>query len=72
MQTVSFNVLLASILSAVVVLASPATSNLPVCFVGAGPAGLSVASRIENKGYKTVILEEQAAIGGKCHAYYEK
>ena len=50
----------------------PAKSNLPVCIVGAGPAGLTAASKLESKGYKTVIFDRQPEVGGKCQAYYEK
>jgi len=72
MQTLSFSILLASVAAAVLVLASPTASDLPVCIVGAGPAGLTVASRLENKGYQTVVFEKQPEVGGKCQAYYEK
>ena len=43
----------------------------PVCIVGAGPAGLTVANRLEAKGYETVIFEKQPEVGGKCQAYYD-
>ncbi|OCK99957.1 FAD/NAD(P)-binding domain-containing protein [Cenococcum geophilum 1.58] len=52
-------------------LAWPAKSKPPVCIVGAGPAGLTAASKLESKGYKTVIFEKQPEVGGKCQAYYE-
>jgi hypothetical protein len=53
--------------------ATPTTSqSLPVCIVGAGPAGLSAANRLEAKGYKTVTFEKEAKVGGKCLSYYEK
>ena len=44
----------------------------PVCILGAGPAGLTVANRLEAKGYKTVIFEKEPEVGGKCQAYYDK
>jgi heterodisulfide reductase subunit A-like polyferredoxin len=44
----------------------------PVCIIGAGPAGLIAASKLESKGYDVVIFDEQPEIGGKCQAYYEK
>ena len=44
----------------------------PVCIVGAGPAGLTVANRLEGKGYETVIFEKNPKVGGKCQAYYDK
>jgi monoamine oxidase len=50
----------------------PAKPKPPVCIVGAGPAGLIAANKLESKGYQTVIFEKQPEIGGKCQAYYEK
>lgn len=44
----------------------------PVCIVGAGPAGLTIANRLESKGYNAVIFEKNAEVGGKCQAYYER
>ena len=44
----------------------------PVCIVGAGPAGLTVASRLEAKGYNTIIFEKNPEVGGKCQAYYDE
>lgn len=44
----------------------------PVCIIGAGPAGLTAANRLEAKGYETVIFDKQAEVGGKCQAYYEE
>lgn len=43
----------------------------PVCIVGAGPAGLTVANRLEAKGYETVIFDKHPEVGGKCQAYYD-
>lgn len=44
----------------------------PVCIVGAGPAGLTVANKLEAKGYETVIFEKNPEVGGKCQAYYDE
>jgi len=44
----------------------------PVCIVGAGPAGLTVANRLEAKGYETIIFEKNPEVGGKCQAYYDE
>ncbi|KAJ7917281.1 FAD/NAD-P-binding domain-containing protein [Mycena leptocephala] len=44
----------------------------PVCIVGAGPAGLTIANRLQTKGYATVIFEKDAEVGGKCQAYYDE
>jgi monoamine oxidase len=44
----------------------------PVCIVGAGPAGLTVANRLQAKGFKTVIFEKNPEVGGKCQAYYDE
>ncbi|OCL06637.1 FAD/NAD(P)-binding domain-containing protein [Glonium stellatum] len=48
----------------------PPKLNLPVCIVGAGPAGLTAASVLESKGYSTVIFDKHPEVGGKCQAYY--
>jgi NADPH-dependent glutamate synthase beta subunit-like oxidoreductase len=42
----------------------------PVCIVGAGPSGLTVANGLQAKGYKTVIFDKNSEVGGKCQAYY--
>lgn len=44
----------------------------PVCIVGAGPAGLAAASRLESLGQTTVIFEKQARVGGKSQAIYDQ
>ncbi|KAF1995917.1 FAD/NAD(P)-binding domain-containing protein [Amniculicola lignicola CBS 123094] len=44
----------------------------PVCIIGAGPAGLTAANRLEEKGYKAVIFEKQPEVGGKCQSYYDE
>ncbi|KAF2805484.1 FAD/NAD(P)-binding domain-containing protein [Mytilinidion resinicola] len=51
---------------------NPRGLDLPVCIVGAGPAGLAAAKRLESKGKKAVIFEKQAEVGGKCQTYYDK
>jgi NADPH-dependent 2,4-dienoyl-CoA reductase/sulfur reductase-like enzyme len=43
----------------------------PVCIVGAGPAGLTIANRLQTKGLQTVIFEKNPEVGGKCQAYYD-
>jgi NADPH-dependent glutamate synthase beta subunit-like oxidoreductase len=43
----------------------------PICIVGAGPAGLTVANRLQAKGLETVIFEKNPEVGGKCQAYYD-
>lgn len=44
----------------------------PVCIIGAGPAGLTAAARLEAKGIESVVFEKQTAIGGKCQSYYDE
>ncbi|KAI8936249.1 hypothetical protein NX059_006672 [Plenodomus lindquistii] len=44
----------------------------PVCIIGAGPAGLSAASRLEDKGIKSMIFDRQEAVGGKCQSWYDE
>ncbi|CAN9111702.1 unnamed protein product [Alternaria alternata] len=39
----------------------------PVCIIGAGPAGLAAAGRLEEKGVKAVMFDRQAEVGGECH-----
>lgn len=43
----------------------------PVCIVGAGPAGLSAAKALEEKGRSVVVFEKRPEVGGKCQAYYD-
>jgi len=43
----------------------------PVCIVGAGPAGLTIANGLEANGFQTVIFEKDPEVGGKCQAYYD-
>jgi cation diffusion facilitator CzcD-associated flavoprotein CzcO len=43
----------------------------PVCIIGAGPAGLSAAGRLEQKGVKAIIFDEQEEVGGKCQSWYD-
>jgi ribulose 1,5-bisphosphate synthetase/thiazole synthase len=58
--------------SAVLTTVNLAWAANPVCIVGAGPAGLTVANRLETKGYKTVIFEKDREVGGKCQSYYDE
>lgn len=44
----------------------------PICIVGAGPAGLTVANGLQAKGFETVIFEKNPEVGGKCQAYYDE
>jgi len=44
----------------------------PVCIVGAGPAGLTIANKLQAKGLETVIFEKNPEVGGKCQAYYDQ
>lgn len=44
----------------------------PVCIVGAGPAGLSAAKALEDKGRDVVIFEKRDAVGGKSQAVYKE
>lgn len=44
----------------------------PVCIIGAGPAGLSAAGRLEDKGIKAMIFDSQEEIGGKCQSWYDE
>jgi cation diffusion facilitator CzcD-associated flavoprotein CzcO len=46
-------------------------SRPPVCVIGAGPAGLTAASKLEAKGIRTVIFDKQTDLGGKCQSYYD-
>lgn len=47
-------------------------STPPVCIVGAGPSGLTAASRLESQGVKAIIFDKQAELGGKCQSYYDE
>lgn len=44
----------------------------PVCIIGAGPAGLTAAQKLEAKGIEAVVFEKQDAVGGKCQSYYNE
>jgi ribulose 1,5-bisphosphate synthetase/thiazole synthase len=44
----------------------------PVCIIGAGPAGLAAAGRLEQKGIKSVMFDRQEEVGGKCQAWYDE
>lgn len=66
-----FTILLFSLVRLHGLVESTPTSR-PVCIIGAGPAGLIAASKLENKGQKVVLFEKQAEVGGKCQAIYDK
>lgn len=57
----------------VFVRAAPSTDNshYPVCIVGAGPSGLTIAHELEAKGISTITFEKQPTVGGKCQSYYD-
>jgi flavin-dependent dehydrogenase len=40
--------------------------------VGAGPAGLLAAKKLEAKGNKVVVFEKRQEVGGKCQAVYDQ
>jgi hypothetical protein len=44
----------------------------PACIIGAGPAGLTAAGRLQEKGIDAIVFEKQAEIGGKCQSYYDE
>lgn len=43
----------------------------PICIVGAGPSGLTIANGLEDKGFSTIIFEKNPVVGGKCQEYYD-
>jgi hypothetical protein len=45
------------------------SSFLPVCIVGAGLSGLTVADKLMNKGYKVKIFEKSDRVGGKVNTF---
>lgn len=47
-------------------------STPPVCIIGAGPSGLTAASRLEAQGVKAIVFDKQAELGGKCQSYYDE
>ncbi|KIY47228.1 hypothetical protein FISHEDRAFT_74872 [Fistulina hepatica ATCC 64428] len=46
-------------------------STLPVCIVGAGPGGLTVAHELQDKGADYIVFDNQPEVGGKCQSYYD-
>ena len=42
-----------------------ASEPVDVVVVGAGPAGMSAATRTARAGLKTVLIDEQDAVGGQ-------
>lgn len=61
-------------IASAVVSANPVERNTspPVCVIGAGPAGLTVAANLEKKGKQVVIFEQKNSVGGKCQAVYKE
>jgi cation diffusion facilitator CzcD-associated flavoprotein CzcO len=43
----------------------------PVCIIGAGPAGLAAAGRLQDKGISAVVFDRQDKVGGKCQSWYD-
>ena len=44
-------------------------TSMKICIIGAGPAGLSAAMYLQQKGYQNyTILERSDHVGGKCHS----
>lgn len=70
-HTTSMKCLLCLGTIAFAVFGSSVAATDPVCIVGAGPAGLTVANKLQAKGLHTVIFEKQPEVGGKCQAYYD-
>jgi hypothetical protein len=48
------------------------TTADPVCIVGAGPAGLTVANKLQVTRLETVIFEKNSGVSGKCQVYYNE
>ena len=46
-------------------------ANQPVCIVEAGPAGLTAAKKLDDRGYKTAVFEQEPLLGGECQSYYD-
>ena len=47
--------------------------NERICIIGGGPAGLSAAMYLEQKGYKNyTVMEKNDHVGGKCNSPYYK
>jgi cation diffusion facilitator CzcD-associated flavoprotein CzcO len=64
--------LLNKLILALSAIARTEPTGLPVCIIGAGPAGLTTAAELELKGRNTVIFEKRDAVGGKCQAVYQR
>jgi hypothetical protein len=49
--------------------ARPKPHQPSICIIGAGPAGLSAAWFLKERGYRNVIvLERESRVGGKCYS----
>lgn len=48
------------------------TNYPPACIIGAGPAGLTAASKLQDKGIHAIVFDKEAEIGGKCQSYYDE
>ncbi|KAJ5032533.1 uncharacterized protein L3040_009134 [Drepanopeziza brunnea f. sp. 'multigermtubi'] len=62
----------AAVVSALTGFANATPYTFPVCIVGAGPAGLLAAKKLEAKGKKVVVFEKRQEVGGKCQAVYDQ
>ncbi|KAF5343109.1 hypothetical protein D9758_016007 [Tetrapyrgos nigripes] len=62
---------LASFYHPIVSAAPTASDSLPICIVGAGPTGLTVAHELEAKKIPIFIFEKQSEVGGKCQTFYD-
>ena len=45
---------------------------MKVAVIGAGPAGLSAAIELKQRGIEPLVLEREAEIGGKCHTLFHR
>ena len=48
---------------------SSSVSSLPVAVIGGGPAGLSAAQALIERGYQVVVFEKEKRLGGKCRSF---
>ncbi|KAJ4326139.1 hypothetical protein N0V94_000302 [Neodidymelliopsis sp. IMI 364377] len=71
-STITWSLLLPFLSLTVSAWPQPRHEQPPVCIIGAGPAGLSAAGKLEEKGIKAMIFDKQADVGGKCQAWYDE